>query len=80
MQEPLSNISQIAETVVNSSYERLQHFISDSPWSAIAVEQQIAHDTIGAFAALKGETALLIDEFSVRKQGKSSVCVAILGL
>ena len=76
MQAPRSNITQIAETVVNSSYERLQHFISHSPWSATAVEQQIAQDTVTAFATLKGETALLIDEFSVRKQGNASVGVA----
>lgn len=76
MQAPRSNITKISESVVDSSYEKLQHFISDSPWSATAVEKPIAQDAQRAFAPLKGETALLLDEFSGCKQGTASVGVA----
>jgi SRSO17 transposase len=76
LQAENSNISAMCEAVVGSQYERLHHFIHDSPWSACDVKRQIAADAVAAFAPLSGESALLIDEYSCRKQGKSSVGVA----
>jgi SRSO17 transposase len=66
----------MSETVMGSSYEQLQHFISSSPWSASSVKKQVAEDAIKAFATLRGQSALLVDEYSCRKQGQSSVGVA----
>jgi SRSO17 transposase len=65
----------MSETVVNSSYEQLHHFITSSPWSASSVKKQIADDAVKAFAPLRGQSALLVDEYSCRKQGQSSVGV-----
>ena len=66
----------MSQTVVNSSYEQLQHFITSSPWSASSVKKQIAADAVKAFAPLRGQSALPVDEYSCRKQGQSSVGVA----
>jgi SRSO17 transposase len=75
-QAECSNISAMSETVMGSSYEQLQHFITSSPWSASAVKKQVAHDAVKAFTPLRGQSALLVDEYSCRKQGQSSVGVA----
>ena len=61
---------------MKTSYEQLQHFISNSPWSADAVSKSVAADTQTLFGSVGGETALLIDEYSCRKQGEYSVGVS----
>lgn len=61
---------------MHTNYEQMQHFITDSPWSAVAVKQQVAVDAQAFLAEVRGETALLIDEYSCRKQGEHSVGAA----
>lgn len=76
LQAESSNITKISEVVVNTSYEALQHFISKSPWSSSDVCKQVAQDTQKLLASVRGEMALLLDEYSGRKQGERSVGVA----
>jgi SRSO17 transposase len=61
---------------MNADYEQMQHFITDSPWSASAVKQKVGADAGEFLKDVRGETALLIDEYSCRKQGEHSVGVA----
>lgn len=61
---------------MNANYEQMQHFITDSPWSAAAVTQQVAADAQEFLKDVRGETAMLIDEYSCRKQGEHSVGVS----
>lgn len=69
------NMERMVEAVPDSDYQALQHFLSNSTWSARAVMDQVAEH---ADAALGGrqDSCLLIDETSFPKKGKKSVGVA----
>jgi len=64
----------MVERVVDSDYYQIQHFISESPWDAMAGFDRVAVDTSQLFAAHE-HVVLLIDESARRKKGKQSVGV-----
>jgi len=68
-------MERMTEKVHNSEYYQMQHFISESPWDAEAVKQDVAGDVHAAFksAALVG---FMLDESGTEKKGKESVGVA----
>ena len=68
------NIEQMASVVPDADYERLQWFISESPWSAQAVNDRTALIASELFGD-ETDAALLIDECSFQKKGTHSVGV-----
>jgi SRSO17 transposase len=69
------NLERIEADIPGSSYQNLQQFISDSPWSHEAVMQQVsceADELLGGYA----DSALMLDETSFVKKGRASVGVA----
>lgn len=75
MQAGRKNVERMTEVVPDSDYQSMQHFITDSPWQARPVMDQVALD---ADSLLGGslDTGLIIDETSFPKAGKKSVAVA----
>ncbi len=75
MQARRRNIERIRDVVPQSDEQALHHFISNSPWDARAVLDQVARD---ANALLGGtdESSLLIDESGFPKKGRESVGVS----
>jgi SRSO17 transposase len=75
MQARKKNMERMAEVVVESVEQVLQHFLSNSNCDERGVLDQVS---LGADELLGGseETALLIDESGITKQGKQSVGVA----
>jgi SRSO17 transposase len=69
------NMERMEQVVPNTNEQALQHFISNSPWSAEAVMRLVAR---GADALLGGheDTLLVIDESGIPKKGKHSAGVA----
>jgi SRSO17 transposase len=72
----------MVERIPESDYDQLQHFISDSPWDALAVMDSVA-EKVSVSLAVKSATAgsttgvgLVIDESGWEKSGKKSVGVA----
>lgn len=74
MQAQRKNMERMVEVVPESDYQRLQHFISCSPWDARAVMDEVA---LRADAALgyEQEACFLIAERSFAKKGEESVGV-----
>lgn len=68
-------MERMAEAVPDTEYQRLQHFLSHSPWDHRAVMRQVAAE---ADRLLGGDpdSCLLIDESSFAKKGKDSAGVA----
>lgn len=64
------------ERIPKSNYQQLQHFISDAPWDARAVMEEVGRSTNESLEALKGEKGLLLDESGNEKAGRQSVGVA----
>jgi len=62
------NMERICETVADSNYEKIQHFISSSPWDYRAVMNQVAKNTTAAFRNFK-RIGLVIDESGHGKKG-----------
>jgi len=69
------NIERMCETVADSNYEKIQHFISSSPWDYRAVMNKVAENTSDAFRDFQ-RVGLLIDESGHGKKGDKSVGVA----
>jgi len=69
------NMERMVEIVADSNYERIQHFISSSPWDARAVMDKVAINTSKAFRNFK-RVGLVIDESAHGKKGEKSVGVA----
>lgn len=69
------NMERMEEKVVETIYDPLQHFLSDSNWDWHPVNNQISQD---ADRLLGGQlnSALYIDETGLPKKGKKSVGVA----
>ncbi len=75
IQSERSNMERIEETVPETDYQRIQQFISSSPWSYRNVIDRVAvkaDELIGG----TGETALIIDESGFAEKGKTSVGAA----
>ena len=58
-----------------SNYQQLQHFISESGWSAEEVIKEVGRQTALSSAPLKGDGGLIIDESGNEKAGRKSVGV-----
>lgn len=69
------NIQRMAEVVVDTDAQALHHFLTDSPWDARAVMDQVAR---GVDSLLGGDqdSCLVLDETCFPKKGKKSVGVA----
>ena len=67
-------IERIYEDVVDTDYNSIQHFISESPWDTRAIMNNVASNSSKAFATL-GRAGLLIDESAHLKKGDHSVGV-----
>jgi SRSO17 transposase len=65
----------LEETLVESEYNRIEHFINEWPWDARLGFDKVAKDTSKVFESYE-RVALLIDESAHRKKGQLSVGVA----
>lgn len=70
----LANIQSVCESIDSISYYKLQHFISNSPWSYRSVFSQVATEVSNHFNQSQ-DICLIIDESGVKKKGDSSVGV-----
>lgn len=75
MQARRKNMERMAEVVVDSDEQALQHFLSNSPWDERNVLDRVARDA-GALLGGAADSALLIDESGITKKGRHSVGVA----
>ncbi len=75
MQSEKANIERMVETVPDSEWESMQHFISNSPWDHQGLIAQLAKDANQHLGGTP-ESYLLIDESAFSKKGRSSVGVA----
>lgn len=72
----------MTERIPESDYDQLQHFISHSPWDAMAVMNNMSQKLHGTLSNPSGSTApptslgLIFDESGWEKSGKKSVGVA----
>jgi len=67
------NCDTIADAVAGTSTQRLQHLLTDAPWTALATDEQ----RVRMLAPRSpGGGILLFDDVGLPKQGKSSVGVA----
>jgi len=70
------NIERMDEQTEGSNYQRLHHFISDSPWAYKPVLQAVGRD-VSELLRQRGEpVGLIIDESGHRKSGDKSVGVS----
>ena len=76
-----SNMERIVEQVPESNYDRMQHFITNSPWDSFAVMNSVSEKvqetlcTVSS-SSIKPCKGLLLDESGWEKSGKKSVGVA----
>lgn len=70
-----SNIERMSEVVVDCDYYQIQHFISESPWDAHGVMDEVARQSSELFSEF-GDVYLLIDESAHTKKGNKSVGVS----
>ena len=70
-----STMSGISQVVENADEQRIQHFISNSPWDHEPLVEHIAQE-VNALLGGKPGSALVIDESSFEKKGTASVGVA----
>lgn len=68
------NIERICESLPETGYHQMQHFISDSNWNAHALINKVAQDTSRLLPTRK-LTGLIIDETGIAKKGDKSVGV-----
>ena len=69
------NIEKMTDGYPKEDYFKIQHFISESPWSAEDAMADAAKDVNQLFAGRK-HVALVIDETGEEKKGSESVGVA----
>ena len=70
------NIERMGESVEDSNYSGLQHFISEAPWHHRAVMDQVSEDINTSLRTEKTPIGFIIDESSHEKKGDKSVGVA----
>ncbi len=75
MQARRKNMERMAEVVMDSDEQALQHFLSNSPWDERGVLDQVARDADVLLGGMP-DSALLIDESGITKKGRHSVGVA----
>ena len=66
-----SNIERMEEQVVGSEYQKLHHFISESPWDAFSVMQITACKVSRRLSALNLPQGLIFDESGWEKSAKT---------
>lgn len=71
---PLRNIEQICDSLPESDYYQMQHFVSNSNWDASQVIALAARETNKLLPRGK-LTGLIIDETGIVKQGEKSIGV-----
>lgn len=69
------NMERMAEVVPDTAYQRLQHFLSHSPWDHQAAMRQVASEAERLLGG-QPDSCLLIDESGFVKKGKDSAGVA----
>jgi len=65
----------MVETVADSDWQSMQHFLSQSPWEHLPLQEQIAKDCDRLLGG-SPNAGLIFDETSIPKKGKMSVGVA----
>jgi SRSO17 transposase len=75
MQARRKNMERMAEVVIDSDEQALQHFLSNSPWDERGVLDQVAREADGLLGGTP-DSALLIDESGITKKGRHSVGVS----
>ena len=70
------NIERMGESVKDSDYNALQHFITQAPWDYRAVINQVSQEINTLLQLEKTPIGLIIDESSHEKKGDKSVGVA----
>lgn len=69
-----SNIEKMSEVLPESDYYQIQHFISESPWDAQKVMDEVAKETSRLFAEYEN-VCLYFDDSAHTKKGNKSVGV-----
>jgi SRSO17 transposase len=69
------NMERMVEKVANADYQAMQQFITDSPWDADGVFDQVALDANERLPR-NGNRRLAVDESAFAKKGEESVGVA----
>ena len=69
------NMERMVENVADADYQAMQQFITDSPWDASGVFDQVALDA-NVCLPRNGNRRLALDESSFTKKGEDSVGVA----
>jgi hypothetical protein len=72
IQSEKRNMERMAEVVPDSDDQVYQHFMSESPWSASALLDQVAYDADAAFGDSE-DCFMVVDESAIAKKGKKSV-------
>jgi SRSO17 transposase len=72
--ERRKNLERIHNDIPESNYQAIQQFVSDSPWNEVALMNQVAGEANQLFGGHR-HSALMLDETSFVKKGKSSVGV-----
>lgn len=70
------NIERMGESVKDSEYYALQHFISEAPWDHRGVIDQVSQEVNALLQTEKTAVGFIIDESSHEKKGDKSVGVA----
>ena len=69
------NLWQYCREVPDSEYEAIQHFISSSPWDDVKLINQLQKDVCHLLGDAN-DSALILDESGIPKQGNLSVGVS----
>ena len=69
-------MERMGESVKDSDYNALQHFITQAPWDYRAVMDQVSQESNILLQTEKIPIGLIIDESSHDKKGGKSVVVA----
>lgn len=75
VQSARRNMERMAEVVPGTDAQALHHFLSNSPWDARAVMDQVACD-LDELLGGESDSCLVIDESCIAKKGTKSVGVA----
>lgn len=73
LHECKSNIERMVERVPNADYQKLQHFISNSPWDSFAVMDKVSEKSHKNISSIGEPIGLIFDEIGWEKSGKKSV-------
>jgi len=74
MKAPRKNMERMEEYVEECDYEKVQQFLTDSPWDDKALQAQISKDVSKEIGSKEG--VLVIDESGFTKKGKKTAGVA----